>query len=148
MATMHAYLNFNGNCEEAFTFYETVFNTKVLGWSRFGDMPANESTAMKEEDKNKILNTCLFINESTMILGSDVIEGFGHPFAKGNNTYIMLDASSADEAKQLFQALSNGAQVEMEIGETFFAELYGSLVDKFGIPWMVHFEGNKAQNPK
>lgn len=144
MARIHAYLNFNGNCEEAFTFYERVFNTKNMGMHRFGDMPADDNFPMSEEDKKKIMNTAIMINEDTMILGSDCIENFGHKLVNGNSTYIMLDTQTAQEAKDLYAALSVNAQtIEMELGEQFWAELYASFQDQFGICWMIHFEGNK-----
>ena len=147
MARIHAYLNFNGNCEEAFTFYEKVFNTKNMGLHRFGDMPADDNFPMSEEDKKKIMNTSIMINEDTMILGSDCIENFGHKLVNGNSTYIMLDTQTAQEAKDLYAALSVNAQnIEMELGEQFWAELYASFQDQFGICWMIHFEGNKKMS--
>lgn len=147
MARIHAYLNFNGNCEEAFTFYEKVFNTKNMGLHRFGDMPADDNFPMSEEDKKKIMNTAIMINEDTMILGSDCIENFGHKLVNGNSTYIMLDTQTAQEAKDLYAALSVNAQaIEMELGEQFWAELYASFQDQFGICWMIHFEGNKKMS--
>lgn len=147
MAKMHAYLNFNGTCEEAFTFYEKVFNTKNMGMHRFGDIPADPNYPMKEEDKNKIMNTAIMINDTTMILGSDCIENFGHQLTNGNSTYIMLDTDTAEEAKNLYAALSEGAKkIEMELGEQFWAELYASFQDQFGIWWMIHFEGNKKMS--
>ena len=147
MARIHAYLNFNGNCEEAFTFYEKVFNTKNMGMHRFGDMPADDNFPMSEEDKKKIMNTAIMINEDTMILGSDCIENFGHKLVNGNSTYIMLDTQTAQEAKDLYAALSVNAQnIEMELGEQFWAELYASFQDQFGICWMIHFEGNKKMS--
>ena len=79
-----------------------------------------------------------------MLMGSDVVEGFGHKLTNGNSIYIMLDVASADEAKDLFDSLSAGAKlIEMPLEETFFAELYSSFQDQFGINWMIHFEGNK-----
>ena len=147
MARIHAYLNFNGNCEEAFTFYEKVFNTKNMGMHRFGDMPADDNFPMSEEDKKKIMNTAIMINEDTMILGSDCIENFGHKLVNGNSTYVMLDTDNAQEAKDLYAALSQNAQaIEMELGEQFWAELYASFQDQFGICWMIHFEGNKKMS--
>lgn len=144
MAKVHAYLNFNGTCEEAFTFYEKVFNTKNMGMHRFGDMPADPNYPMSEEDKKKIMNTAIMINENSMIMGSDCIENFGHKVTNGNSTYIMIDTDTAEEAKKIYTGLTEGAQkIEMELGEQFWAELYASFQDKFGIWWMVHFEGNK-----
>lgn len=144
MAKIHAYLNFNGTCEQAFMFYEKVFNTQNIGTYRFGDMPADPDYPMNEEDKKKIMHTAIMINESTMLMGSDCVENFGHKVTNGNSTYIMLDTQTAEEAKALYAALTkNAMKMEMELGEQFWAELYASFQDQFGIFWMIHYEGNK-----
>ena len=147
MAKIHAYLNFDGNCEEAFLFYENVFNTKNVGMHRFGDMPVDPNYPMNDADKHKIMHTAIMVNERTMIMGSDCLENFGHKLTKGNSTYVMLDTDTAAEAKELYQALSVNAQnIEMALGEQFWAELYASFQDQFGICWMIHFEGNKKMS--
>jgi len=144
MAKIHAYLNFNGTCEKAFKFYEKVFNTQNIGTYRFGDMPADPDYPMNEEDKEKIMHTAIMINENTMLMGSDCVESFGHKVTNGNSTYIMLDTQTAEEAKALYAALTeNAMKIEMELGEQFWAELYASFQDQFGIFWMIHYEGNK-----
>lgn len=144
MAKIHAYLNFNGTCEEAFIFYGKVFNTENTGMHRFGDMPENPEFPLPDDVKPKIMHTSIKINENTMLMGSDCIENFGHKLTLGNSTYVMLDVDTAQEAKQLFDALSvNAMNLEMPLGEQFFAELYASFQDQFGIWWMIHFEGNK-----
>lgn len=147
MAKIHAYLNFNGNCEEAFDFYKTVFNSQILDTMRFGDMPTDPDFPMADQDKNKIMHTALMINEDTMLMGSDCIENFGHKAVTGTNTYIMLDVDSPEEAKKLYDALSVKAQnIEMPLGEQFFAELYASFSDQFGIAWMIHYSGENQMN--
>lgn len=144
MAKIHAYLNFNGNCEEAFKFYEKVFKTTSIGTHRFGDIPEDPNYPMAAADKEKVMHTAILINEHSMLMGSDCIEGFGHKVTPGNSTYIMLDTATSGEAHELYAALSEGAlNIEMELGEQFWAELYASFQDKFGIWWMIHFEGNK-----
>lgn len=147
MAKIHAYLNFNGNCEEAFKFYEKAFKTPNIGTHRFGDLPADPNFPIADEDKNKVMHTALMINENTMLMGSDAIENFGHKIVSGNNTYIMLDTETAEEAKELYTALTeNATNIEMELSEQFWAELYASFQDQFGISWMIHFEGNKKMH--
>lgn len=146
MTKLHAYLNFNGNCEEAFQFYQTVFGGPFLGVHRFGDMPADPNFNIPEADKDKIMHTALKINDNAMIMGSDCIESFGQKAEFGNATYIMLDTSSAEEARELYNKLSmNAKMMEMELEETFFAELFSSFIDQFGIGWMVHYEGNAGR---
>nr|WP_288809466.1 VOC family protein [uncultured Sphingobacterium sp.] len=144
MALLHAYLNFNGNCEEAFEFYRTVFNTPLIGVHRFGDMTADPAYPIADADKNKIMHIAIHINDSVMLMGSDCVESFGQKATFGTGSYLMLDAQSAVEAKALYDKLSVDAQnIEMPLGEQFFAELFASFQDKFGIAWMIHFEGNK-----
>ena len=144
MAKIHAYLNFNGNCEEAFNFYKTVFNTDI-GWiGRFGDMPEDPNFTIADADKNKIMHISLQINKDQMLMGSDCVESFGQKAIFGTANYIMLDVDTAAEAQQLYDALSVKAQnMQMPLGETFFAELFSSFTDQFGIAWMIHFEGNR-----
>lgn len=147
MAKIHAYLNFNGNCEEAFNFYQTVFEKPLLGTHRFGDMPADPNFSIPEQDRNKIMHTAININDHTMLMGSDCIESFGQKAVFGTGTYIMLDTDTADEARELHDKLSIDAQhMEMDLEETFFAERFSSFTDKFGISWMVHYEGNKKMD--
>ncbi len=145
MAKIHAYLNFNGNCKQAFEFYQKVFKTENLGTHLYEDMPSEPGQpALPDSAKGKIMHTAILINPETMLMGADVVEGFGAPAMNGNSTYIMLDTATAEEARDLYNSLSEDAKVlEMELGETFFAELFSSFQDKFGIYWMVHFEGNK-----
>lgn len=147
MAKIHAYLNFNGNCEEAFAFYKTVFNTEGLGTHRFGDMPEDPNFQLADADKQKIMHTALMINENSMLMGSDCIEQFGHKAVPGTNTYIMLDVASKEEAQKLYNALVvNAKNIEMPLGEQLFAELYASFTDQFGIAWMIHFEGKNQMS--
>lgn len=145
MAKVHVYLNFNGNCEEAFQFYGSVFKAANTGIYRYSDMPDDPNMPpLSEADKNKVLHTSIPINDNTMLMGADVVEGFGGKLTYGNSTYIMLDVASIEEAQMYFDALSKDAQqLEMDLGETFFAERFGSFQDKYGIYWMIHFEGNK-----
>ncbi|WP_159633812.1 VOC family protein [Sphingobacterium composti Ten et al. 2007 non Yoo et al. 2007] len=144
MAKIHAYLNFNGNCEEAFNFYKNVFNKEFNGIYRFGDMPADPNYPLADADKNKIMHIGMAITEHTMLMGSDCLESFGQIAKSGTSAYIMLDVDSTDEAQHIYNKLSVNAQnMEMELEETFFAELFSSFIDQFGIAWMIHFEGNK-----
>lgn len=144
MAKIHAYLNFNGNCIEAFNFYKAVFNQEFSGIYRFGDMPADPNYPIPDADKDKIMHISIPINEHTMLMGSDCLESFGQVAKSGTSSYIMLDVDSIEEAQQLYDKLAVNVQnMEMELGETFFAERFSSFIDQFGIAWMIHFEGNK-----
>ncbi len=147
MAKLHAYLNFNGNCEEAFTFYRTVFGGPELTAYRFKDLPEDPNVTLNDADKDKIMHTSLKINDSVMLMGTDCVDSFGQKSQFGNSTYIMLDTDTAEEARELFTKLSVGAQkLEMDLEATFFAELFSSFIDRFGVAWMIHFEGNTKMN--
>ena len=90
MAKINVYLNFKGNCEEAFQFYGNVFKTANTGIYRYSDIPAEpDMPPLSEEDKNKVMHTSIKINDNTMLMGADVIEGFGGKLSLGNSTYIM-----------------------------------------------------------
>ncbi|MFV0219303.1 VOC family protein [Empedobacter falsenii] len=106
MAKVHAYLNFNGDCEKAFQFYETVFETQNIGMYKMGDMPLNPEFQIPESAKDKVSHVALFINETTMLMGSDIIEEFGHQYKAVNNNYIMIDVDNPAEADQLNGRLS------------------------------------------
>jgi PhnB protein len=149
MATLHAYLNFDGNCEEAFQFYASVFETELTSIVRFSSLPDQEGMPpVPEEAKNKVMHTGILINDHIYLMGSDVVEGFcseeftgGVTF--GTGTYLMLDAESPEEAQKLFERLSEGGQLEMPLGETEWAELYSSFRDQYGIAWMINYTGSK-----
>lgn len=144
MAKVHIYLNFNGQCEEAFEFYAKIFKTENTGVYRMKDMPEDPNYPISDEDKNKVMHTAISINPHTMLMGSDCLESFGQKATSGTNTYVMLDTDTAEEAKELYAALTeNAGNIEMELAEQFWAELYASFEDKYGIRWMIHYEGNK-----
>ena len=109
-------------------------------------MPSDGKHEIPESAKDKVMHTALLINETTMLMGSDVVEDFGHQYQEGGNSvYIMLDTDTAEEAKNIYDKLSVNAQrMEMPLGEQFWAELYACFVDQFAINWMIHYEGNKA----
>ena len=149
MATLQAYLNFNGNCEEAFQFYARVFGNELESLIRFSSLPGQEEMPpLSDEDKNKIMHTGLKINENTYLMGSDVVDGFcssefNGRAVHGTGTYLMLDAQSTEEASRLYEQLAEGGSVEMPLGETEWAELYSSFRDRYGIAWMINYTGDK-----
>lgn len=149
MATkVDVYLNFDGTCEEAFNFYAKVFQSPLDCVIRYSDMPPQEGMPpLPPEHANKIMHTMVRINDQNCLMGSDVIEGFGHKLTHGNNAYIVLAPAYAEETKSLYEQLTKDAKViEMPLGEQFWAELYASFQDKYGVWWMLLFEGNKAEN--
>ncbi|MCW9705521.1 VOC family protein [Fodinibius salsisoli] len=141
MKSVNPYLNFDGNCEEAFKFYQSVFGGE-LDIVRFKDMGDNMGAS--GDDLDKIANAGLPIGGGTMLLGSDVMGSWGQSYDPGNNFYINLEAESLDETKRLFHDLSDGGEVEMPLEEPEWAELFGMVIDKYGTRWMVYYPGNKA----
>ena len=133
------YLNFNGNCREAFDLYARVLGGKIEFVQTFGESPMAAETP--PDKKDHVMHESLRIGE-TWIMGSDAPTD---QFQPAQGTQISIHADDAAQADRIFAGLAEGGQVIMPIGETFWAERFGMLVDKFGIPWMVNFDGNKAQ---
>lgn len=138
MKSVNPYLNFNGNTEEAFKFYQTVFGGE-LQIDRFKDLEDNMGAT--GEDLNKIANVALPLGDSTILFGSDIIESMGQTLAAGNNFYINLETESDEETERLFSELSAGGEIEMPLENTGWAKKFGMFADKFGIRWMVYYTG-------
>jgi PhnB protein len=133
--TVNIYLNFNGNCEEAFNFYRSVFGGEFPYVGRFGEMPADQQ--LNPADANKIMHISLPISEETILLGSDTGAEWAPNFKQGNNFSISVGADTTAEAEKIFNALSVGGTVTMPLAKTFWSDAFGMLTDKFGINWMV-----------
>lgn len=142
MATLHPYLNFEGNTEEAFQFYQSVFGGKFRELVRYRDMPSDVpgGDRIAEEDKEKILHVSLPIGRESVLMGTDVPASMGPPLVAGNNFHLYVDAQSPDEAEKLFAALAAGGKVEMPLGKVFWGALFGMLTDRFGIQWMISYQ--------
>ncbi|MEP2447196.1 MAG: VOC family protein [Balneola sp.] len=138
MKSVNPYLNFKGNAEEAFNFYQSVFGGE-LDIIRFKDM--DDNMGVTGDDLNKIANATLPIGAETLLLGSDAVGSWGESFQRGNDFYINLEPENPEEAKQLFEKLSEGGQIEMPLQKTEWAEYFGMCSDPFGIRWMVNYEG-------
>lgn len=138
MARMNPYLNFDGNAEEAFNFYKSVFGSEFTGVHKFGNMPGAEN--LPDKEKNRIMHISLPIDEHTSLMGSDTMPSMGHTLTVGNNVHISLHPTSREEADRLFNGLSAGGSVEMPLQDTFWGAYFGSFKDKFGINWMINFD--------
>lgn len=131
------YLNFNGNCEEAFNFYKKAFGVEFSAFMRFNQMPGGGYVPPKGEE-NLVMHVSLPIGKSNL-LGSDTPSQMGKTNF-GNNFSISVYPESESDAKRLFDALSSGGKIIMPLGKTFWAKSYGMFVDKFGIQWMINYE--------
>ena len=138
MATTNTYLNFNGNCEEAFNFYKSVFGGNFSYIGRFGEMPESEDYSVSAADKNKIMHVSLPIGQS-ILMGSDSGGDWAPKFVAGNNFSVSVTADSKEEADSLFRALSKDGKITMPLETTFWGDYFGMLTDKFGINWMMSF---------
>jgi PhnB protein len=140
MAAINPYLTFDGNCEEAFLFYQSVFGGEFPFIGRFGDMPPTDGMPVSTELANKIMHVSLPISGETILMGSDSSDAFGHATIMGNNISISINAESTEEADRLFNGLSAGGKVTMPMAKTFWGAYFGMFTDKFGINWMVNYD--------
>ncbi|MGY5847149.1 VOC family protein [Salegentibacter sp. HM20] len=140
MATLNPYLNFNGNCEEAFNFYKSIFGNEFSDLMRFKDMPpgAEGSSQISEQNLDQIMHVSLPIGDC-VLMGSDCLESFGQKAVFGSSNYISLTPDSEAETRRIFKELSKGGEVEMQLEEMFWGDLFASFTDKFGIKWMINF---------
>ena len=149
MATVNIYLTFNGNCEEAFNFYQSVFGGAFPYVGRFGEMPPGEDgKTMSDEDANRIMHISLPISRETILMGSDTGGEWAAGYQPGNNFSISVNAESRGEADTLFAGLSAGGQVTMPLADTFWGAYFGMLTDKFGINWMVNYDDPEKMQGK
>jgi len=142
MAGLYPYLTFNGNCEDVFEFYKSVFGSEFSYLGRFKDMPPGEFE-VPEAEKEKIMHVSLPIGKDTVLMGSDSSEAFGRVVKKGDNFSLSLNTEDREEADKLFTALVDGGKITMPMASTFWGAYFGMLVDKFGIQWMVSCEEQK-----
>ena len=140
MTTVNIYLTFNGNCEEAFNFYKSVFGGEFPYVGRFKDMPPQEGgNQMSPEDGEKIMHMSLPISAETMLMGSDTGGEWAASYNPGNNYTISINTDSKEEVDRLFNGLSAGGQVTMPLQHTFWGDYFGMWTDKFGVNWMISF---------
>ena len=138
MARTSTYLNFQRNTEEVFNFYKTIFGGEFIGGiNRFGDIPpSDEMPPLPDEDKNLIMHIEFAIVGGHVLMGTDAPESMGFHVKFGNNAHINLEPDTRAETKRLFDALSAGGQVTMELQDMFWGAYYGSCTDRFGVQWM------------
>ncbi|MBL0912735.1 MAG: VOC family protein [Bacteroidia bacterium] len=140
MAQVNAYLNFKGNCEEAFNFYRSVFGGEFPYIGRYKDMPPTEGSHAAGTDGEKIMHISLPISKETVLMGSDIGGEWASHTVIGNNIQLSVNTDSEEEANRIFNALSAGGQVNMPLEKTFWGALFGMFTDKFGINWMVNYD--------
>jgi PhnB protein len=137
MNTVNIYLNFNGNCEEAFNFYKEVLGGEISYLSRFGEFPESRDFKIPDEFKEHILHVTLPVGGDTLLMGSDTFPGMGGGVSFGDNFSVCLQTDTKEEADRLFNGLAEGGGVIMPMADVFWGDYYGQLSDKFGVKWMV-----------
>lgn len=146
MTVVNVYLTFNGNCEEAFNFYKSVFGGEFPYIGRYKDMPSDGGKEAPAADAEKIMHVSLPISNETMLMGSDTGGEWAQHFSQGNNFSISVGTDSKAEADRIFSGLSAGGRVTMPLNHTFWGDYFGMLTDKFGINWMMSYnERPKAE---
>jgi PhnB protein len=136
MASANPYLNFPGTCEEAFAFYKSVLGGEFSNVTKFADMP---SGAAQDESHQAVPDGIMHISlpfGDSILMGSDVPPGMG-TVTPGSTCYVCLSPDSPEEGKRVFEALSEGGEVEMAYDKQVWGDWYGSFTDRFGIRWMV-----------
>lgn len=141
MARTSTYLNFIRNTQEAFNFYKSIFGGEFGngGPAYFRDVPPQEGMPpMREEDNDLIMHIELPIVGGHVLMGTDAPESMGFHVNFGNNVHISLEPDTRAETKRLFEALSAGGKITMELQDMFWGAYYGGCTDKFGVQWMVN----------
>lgn len=144
MATINPYINFNGNAEEAFTFYKSVFGGEFTKIIRFKEL-SSPDFPVAESEANKILYIALPIGNNILI-ANDVPEILGRVNENENRSKISISAESKEEADRLFNGLSVGGTVEMPITDSPWGPYFGMFRDKYGIEWTVEFDSVRVES--
>ena len=138
MATINPYINFNGNAEEAFTFYKSVFGGEFASIVRFKDLESPEFP-IPDNEANKIMRIVLPIGNNTLI-ANDVPEAMGPVSENENRSKISVSTDSREEAEKIFAGLTVGGSIEMPLGDSPWGTYFGMFRDQFGIEWTVEFD--------
>jgi len=138
MATINPHINFNGNAEEAFNFYKSVFGGTFGKIIRFKDLSSPEFP-VDEKEANKIMHITLPIGKN-VLMANDVPESMGPTNENENRSKISISTESREEADKIFNGLSKGGNVEMPIGDSPWGSYFAMFRDKYGIEWMVEYD--------
>lgn len=141
MVSINPYINFNGNAEEAFNFYKSIFGGEFTSIVRFKDIE-NDDFPIPEDEADKIMRIVLPIGDNALI-ANDVPKALGRVNENENRSKISITTDSREEADRLFAGLSAGGAVEMEMDESPWGTYFGMFRDKYGIEWTVEFNSNK-----
>jgi PhnB protein len=136
MMKINPYLNFDGQAEEAFNLYKSVFGGEFSMVSRMSDAPGTEN--LPEDEKNRLMHISLPITDTITLMASDCVPSAGHVLNVGNNMYVSIHPDSREEADRIFNGLSEGGEIEMPMEDMFWGDYFGSFKDRYGIQWMIN----------
>ncbi len=139
MTTINPWINFNGNAEEAFTFYRSVFGGEFTKIIRFKDLASTEFP-VDEKEEDKIMYIGLPIGSNNVLIANDVPEFMGKVNKRENRSKISVNAESKEEAEKLFNGLSAGGEIEGPMGDSPWGSYCGMFRDKYGIEWILEFK--------
>lgn len=125
------YLMFNRNCTEALLVYEKAFDAKITEMQKYGDMPPNPNFPIPEENKGLVLHSRIQLDGGEIMCADASERG-----EVGNNMYVSITTKDAALIQRAWNVLKQDGEIYMELTESFFAVLHGSLRDRFGINWM------------
>lgn len=136
---LNPYLNFAGNAEEAFLFYQSVLGGELF-LQKMRDAPGTENLPSNELDY--VMHVALPIGDGQFLMASDCLDSMGQKLILGNNNYISITPNSREEADRIFNGLSQGGVIEMPMEDMFWGDYFGSFIDKFGVRWMINFSNS------
>jgi PhnB protein len=142
MTTINTYLNFNGNCEEAFNFYASVFGGQSLTFNRFKEFHSEDMSDELSEGE-KIMHVALPIGNGTVLMGSDTVAAMGN-VTFGDNFSLSLQVDSQEDADKFYKQLSAGGEATMPLDHAPWGDYFGMLTDQFGIQWMINHENSQS----
>jgi len=141
MRTINPWINFNGNAEEAFTFYKSVFGGEFTKVTRFKELASDEFT-VADADANKLMYIALPMGKHNLLIANDVPTFLGKVSESENRSKILVNAESREEADKIFNGLSAGGDIEGPIGDSPWGTYGAMFRDKYGIEWIVEFDPN------
>lgn len=143
MAQINPYIHFNGNAEEAFEFYRSVFGGAFSSITRFRDIPSNPEFPIPANEADKLMHISLPIGKDHFLLGSDTPASMGKHNENETRSKIYLSTDTREEAIRLYNGLSAGGQVEVPLAAEAEGPCFAMFRDRYGIEWIVNFESNQ-----
>ena len=138
MARVNTYLNFQGQTEEAFTFYAKTFGTEITMLSRYSDVPEMGPGAVPADERDLVMHAELPILAGHLLMATDMLRSMGHETRVGNNTTLCLDVDTKEEADRLYGALSEGGSEGSPMADMPWGAYWGVTLDRYGIRWMIN----------